>query len=157
MYGTKSSAGEMDSQEEEKSDDEVDLGKMMKQMAREMAKMNKKIDGIKMNIRATVNEAVEPISARMDRLENKQLLDLDELKNGIDKKIADAVNKVVEKKENPSHHHPCPPMLGQQLPGLVRYLLSTKLTRNTRRTLTGTGKHVSAKDSFPLKLSLIHI
>ena len=91
--------------DEDMSDDEIaDIGKFMKTMSRNIAKMNKNFDSIKQNVRSTVNEAVEPITVRldnydkrMDRLENKQVSDIEDIKHGLDERINEAVNKILNK------------------------------------------------------------
>ena len=81
---------EMDEDEEEIAD----LGAFMKQMSRDMAKINSNVTNIQANIRTSVAEAIEPITARldancrrMDRLELNQRNDIEDLRLRLDEAI----------------------------------------------------------------------
>ena len=74
-------------------DEEMPVGVMMKKLSKDLAKINKSIAGIQNSIRTTVNDAIEPLSKRMDRLETKQVADMEDLRASVNDKIKETIGR----------------------------------------------------------------
>ena len=81
----------------------IDSNAILADLARQMAKINKKMDGMKNTIKSTVAEAVAPLTAkidanaaRMDRFEARQATDLEKIQSSVMQQVNDAMDRRLE-------------------------------------------------------------
>ena len=98
------SSAEDSDMDDDTFEENQDMAAFMATMTRQMAKMNESIASMQKNMRTTVNEAIEPLTVRMDtmsrridRLENSQI-DAENTKSGLEKHIKETVEKAIEKR-----------------------------------------------------------